>query len=272
MARGVTGAPGPGAGGSAPACPSARRAIILTHADGEGPGRIAVALTAAGYRLEQRRLHRGDPVPGRLGDGELLVVMGGALGVGERGDPRYPFLEYELDLLRRLIDEDRPVLGVCLGAQLLAVAAGAQVARNRYRGRLRSEVGWGSVAFASPAGHPELRGMPAQATLLHWHEDAFALPPAATLLAWSEFCPHQAFRLNRAGGAGRQVGVQFHPEVDAATVRRWAKDDAGFVLRANGAGSVARLLGATSRHGARSAVLGARLIANLIRTVGGGTP
>jgi GMP synthase (glutamine-hydrolysing) len=110
--------------------------------------------------------------------------------------------------------------------------------------------------------------MPAQAPMLHWHEDAFALPPAATLLAWSRFCPHQAFRLNRAGRARRQAGVQFHPEVDDATVARWARDDAGFVLRANGAGGVARLLSDTNRYSARSAVLGARLIANLIRSVG----
>jgi len=242
-----------------------RRAIILMHAPGEGPGRLAGALSAAGYRLEPRRLHAGDAVPGALADNELLVVMGGPMGVGERGDPRYPFLERELDLLRRAISEDRPVLGICLGAQLLAVAAGAGVAPNLYRGRPRREVGWASISFSTAHGHPELSGMPAAAPMLHWHEDSFALPAGATLLAWSRLCPHQAFRLDRAGAAGRQFGLQFHPEVDAATVVRWALSDARFVLGANGPGGVARLLDETARQEARSRTAAARLIANLIR-------
>jgi GMP synthase (glutamine-hydrolysing) len=249
-----------------------RRAIILVHAPGEGPGRIAGALCAAGWRLELRRLHGGDAVPRALADGELLVVMGGPMGVADRGDPRYPFLADELDLLRRAIAEDRPVLGVCLGAQLLAAAAGAEIGRNRHRGRPRREVGWADVHFAGAPAHPELCGMPAAAPMLHWHEDAFALPPGAALLAWSDRCPHQAFRLGRAGRPGRQAGVQFHPEVDAATVARWARADARFVIGADGAGAVGRLLRENRRQEARSRTAATRLIGNLIRGIASGAP
>jgi GMP synthase (glutamine-hydrolysing) len=247
-----------------------RRAIILMHAQGEGPGRLAGALTAHGYRLELRRLHAGDAVPGALADGELLVVMGGPMGVGDCGDPRHPFLARELGLLRQAIAEDRPVLGICLGAQLLAAAAGARVERNRYRGRPQREVGWAGVTFARAPAHAELDGLPAQAPMLHWHEDAFALPPGAALLAWSKRCPHQAFRLDHSGRPGRQLGVQFHPEVDAATVARWARADARFVLGANGAGAVQRLLDENARQEARSRAVAGRLIANLIRCAAGG--
>src|SRR5208282_1567470 len=101
--------------------------------------------------------YAGAAVPEALAPGELLVVMGGPMGVGDAGDARYPFLARELALLERAISADRPVLGICLGAQLLAAAAGAVVAPNRFQGRPRREVGWGSVAFAGAAGHAELR-------------------------------------------------------------------------------------------------------------------
>src|SRR5262245_7242780 len=104
------------------------RAIILQHVPFEGPARIADLLTARGCSLDVRQLHRGDRVPSRLGPGELLVVMGGPMGVADVGSPEFPFLRQEIELLRHCVTEDAPVLGVCLGAQLLAAAAGAAVA------------------------------------------------------------------------------------------------------------------------------------------------
>ncbi len=245
-----------------------RRALVLEHAPGEGPGRIAGALTAAGFHLDRRRLHRGDALPAALASDELLVVMGGPMGVGDTHDARYPFLAAELDLLAHAIAHDRAVLGICLGAQLLAAAAGAQVARNRHHGRPQREVGWASVTFAT-GPHPELNGVPARAPMLHWHQDAAALPAGAIRLAWSERCPLQAFRLTRSGARARQAGVQFHPEVEAATVSRWALADAAFVHGAGGMGAVARLRHSTARQEARSRTPARRLLANLIICLAG---
>ncbi|HEX7599228.1 MAG TPA: gamma-glutamyl-gamma-aminobutyrate hydrolase family protein, partial [Polyangia bacterium] len=100
------------------------RAIILTHLPRESPGRIATLAARRGLTVDIRQVDQGDPVPTRLHPDELLVVMGGFMGVGDAGDPRYPFLEKEITLLRHVLDARAPVLGICLGAQLLAHAAG----------------------------------------------------------------------------------------------------------------------------------------------------
>src|SRR3954467_5901295 len=105
----------------------AKRAVILQHVEFEGPARIADVLIEAGLVLDVRALYRGDEVPSQLDRGDVLVVMGGPMGVADLDDPAYPFLGREVDLLRRTITDDAPMLGVCLGAQLLAHAGGAAV-------------------------------------------------------------------------------------------------------------------------------------------------
>src|SRR5437868_5852445 len=110
-------------------------------------------LVARGYALDARETYRGDAVPAHLAPGELLVVMGGPMGVG---DP-LPFLEQEAELLRRCIADDAPVLGICLGAQLLAHAAGANVAPMTRDGARIYEVGWAPLALHDD---PILRGVP----------------------------------------------------------------------------------------------------------------
>src|SRR5689334_14792875 len=104
-----------------------RRAIVLQHAVHEGPARVGSALRRAGFELGLCPLYAGAAVPATLEGAELLVVMGGSMGVADVGDARYPFLAPELDLLRAAVARDFPTLGICLGSQLLAAAAGARV-------------------------------------------------------------------------------------------------------------------------------------------------
>src|SRR5579863_10294205 len=111
-----------------------KSAVVLQHADFEGPARIAGLLSTSGYEVEVRSLHRGEAIPSRMDPRSLLVVMGGSMGVGDIGRPEFPFLEDEVALLKRRVEGDAPVLGVCLGAQLLAHAAGARVYPMRERG------------------------------------------------------------------------------------------------------------------------------------------
>src|SRR6185312_2423468 len=104
---------------------SAQRAVVLQHTPTEGPERVAVVLAERGVACAVRSLYRGETVPDDLAPDEILVVMGGPMGVGDVGDPRWPFLAAEIALLRQLVARDAPVLGICLGAQLLAAASGA---------------------------------------------------------------------------------------------------------------------------------------------------
>lgn len=139
---------------------------------------------------------------------DLLVVLGGPLGVHDAAD--YPFLHDEIRLLQARLAARRPVLGICLGAQLLAHALGGAVQPNRAR-----EVGWQALTLTAAGQQSPLRHLQ-DIPVFHWHSDAFALPPGATALAHTPACPCQAFAVENIA-----LGLQFHPEVSAANLERW---------------------------------------------------
>lgn len=244
-----------------------KRAIVLQHAPFEGPGRIADVLTHLGYVVEGRHLYAGDPVPQDISEHDVLVVMGGPMGVNDEDLRQHPFLVRELELLRRVIAADRPALGICLGSQLIAHAAGARVYRNMRGEQWVREVGWAPVEFLGVDRHPELAGLAHHEVMLHWHGDTFDLPPAATLLASSAHCRHQAFRLNQCDRSARQVGLQFHCEVDAATIETWVREDAAFVGQAHGPAGATRILSDTARYEPYHRQVSLRLIDNILRAI-----
>ncbi|HET9870768.1 MAG TPA: type 1 glutamine amidotransferase [bacterium] len=206
------------------------------HIDCEGPGTLQTVLEPLGFRLNILKPYRGDPVPAELGDG--LVVLGGPMGVYER--EQYPWMEAELAAIRRALDASLPTLGVCLGSQMLAHAAGAQV----FRGAL-PEVGWRPIAL-TPEGKKDalLEGLPGAFDVFHWHGDTFTLPKDAALLAGSDWFPHQIFRL------GKAYGFQCHLEVTEAMAREWAHLYAKELAPAGGPTPEARVLGDLPRHAA----------------------
>lgn len=241
-----------------------RRALIFQHTPTEGPERVAVLLARREVEIEVCALYRGDPVPANLAAGDLLIVMGGPMGVGDAGDPRYPFLSDELRLLARLVSRDAPVLGICLGAQLLAAAGGASVYPNTRPGpdgalEPAREVGWGEVDFFEGRPEPVLAGVGPRALMLHWHGDTFDLPRGAVHLASTPTCRHQAFRLGR-----RQFGFQFHCELEAATIDAWVREDADFVRAANGEAGGAAIVADTKRYHAAARPIWDRLLGNAI--------
>jgi GMP synthase (glutamine-hydrolysing) len=242
----------------------ADRALVFQHTPTEGPERVAALLAARGMACEVLALYEGDPVPGDIAANQPLIVMGGPMGVGDAGDARYPFLSAEIALLSRLVARDAPILGICLGAQLLAAAGGARVYPNTRPGPGGAalparEVGWGAVDFLDGLREPVLAGVGPRALMLHWHGDTFDLPPGATHLASTPMCRHQAFRLGR-----RQFGFQFHCELEAETIATWVREDADFVRAANGEGGGSQILADTERHHATSGPIWDRLLGNAI--------
>ncbi len=190
---------------------SRRPAVLcLQHVAVEPPGAVAEAVGAAGLALEATRIDRGEAVP-RSAEGLAgLVVMGGPMGVPQAD--RYPHLAAERRLLEDALSRAVPVLGICLGSQLLASALGARVERGP-----RLELGWLPVQLEPAArGDPLFGPLPPEITALHWHGDVFELPRGASSLARSALTGCQAFR------RGRAWGILFHLEVDEAQVEAMA--------------------------------------------------
>ncbi len=185
---------------------------MAQHAPNEGPGLLAEALDAAGVDFDVVRLDLGDALPPPAGIGGA-VIMGGAMGVHDTDE--FAWLDTEREWIAEAVRSDVPVLGVCLGAQLLASALGAAVTTGP-----APEVGVGAVELtAEGRTDPVLGPEGARVPVIHWHGDTFAVPDGAVRLATGDRYVNQAFRYGRS-----VYGLQFHIEVDDAMAEAWAPD------------------------------------------------
>lgn len=178
--------------------------LAIQHAPWEGPHRLLDA--CGGLHVHTAKPLAGQALPAH-DEVAGAVVMGGPMNVDEV--ERYPGLAAEREWLEEALRQEMPLLGVCLGAQLLAQALGAKV-----RPAEGPEIGFAPVRVHDPED-PLLGALAPEATVLHWHGDVFELPDGATSLASSERTEHQAFR------TGNAWGVLFHPEADFALVEAW---------------------------------------------------
>jgi GMP synthase (glutamine-hydrolysing) len=182
---------------------------VLHNLDDAFTGHAGPALRAAGIELDERFLKEGDWLPA-LEDVDGLLVLGGDQSVRDIADE--PLLTAETDLLREAVARELPVLGVCLGAQLLAHALGGSVSRLP-----RRMVAWTPIEpLTAAAGDPVLGALPEGAFALHWNEDGFEPPPGAVELLRRCGTTAEAFRYG-----DRAWGVQFHPEVDPESLEGW---------------------------------------------------
>ncbi len=186
------------------------RVLVIQHAASEGPGTLGTFLESRGVDLATCRVHEGDPIPDGPGEAAAVISMGGPQSVLAGEEPG--FFRREADLMVRAMKEGIPVLGICLGAQILARACGAEVRRAP-----SVEVGWSRVVL-TPEGvrDPLFRGVDGSFDVFQWHGDTFDIPPGAVRLAEGAVCRNQAFRRGSCA-----YGLQFHLEATQAIVEDW---------------------------------------------------
>jgi len=215
--------------------------LALRHVTFEDLGGFEAPLRDAGYAIRYCDMGLQSPA----GDFDLLAVLGGPIGAYE--DDLYPFLKNELALISGALKAEKPVLGICLGAQLMARALGAKV----YPGPAK-EIGWKKLTFSGEGQKhlAPLDGLP----VLHWHGDTFDLPAGAINLASTDICKQQAFTAGR-----HALAFQFHPEAQQPGFERWLIGHAGEIAATPGV-SVPGLRADTAKFAPAAIAAGRRVL------------
>lgn len=187
-----------------------RKILVLQHVPFEPLGTLDPILRDAGFRIRYVNFDRKPKSLPSLKRYRGLIILGGPMNVDDT--QRYPNLGVEVDLIREALDRDLHILGICLGAQLLAKSLGATVNAGRHK-----EIGWHDIELTEAGANDALLSSFARVQrIFQWHSDGFDLPSEAVLLAGSAVCPNQAFRYGE-----KAYGFQFHLEGDQPLIERW---------------------------------------------------
>jgi len=208
------------------------RLLVLQHLERERAGLFVNIAEKRGFSVCTFRLDLGDSLP-ELMNGDLLLVLGGPMSIRDIGTSTYPWLIEEVGLIRKALNQGIGLIGVCLGAQLLAYAAGGDVERlqEEISHQPLAEIGWDNISpqlLENNCKLTKLLGYPFP--VLHWHGDKILLPNTAELIASSCRCKEQLFRIGSLA-----YGLQFHVEIDNEMVNTWISEDQKFISSALGA-------------------------------------
>ena len=231
--------------------------LVFQHVASEPLGHLDPLLRASGFRIRYVNFGREPDAQPDIRRYDGLVVLGGPMNVDQAD--RFPHLRTELDAIREAVTADKPVLGICLGGQLLAEAMGGHVRPNPV-----PEIGWYRL-HTRPHAHADRLFRHFERTpryVFQWHAYAFEPPPGAVPLAWTRSCRQQAYRLG-----DHAWGLQFHLEADAALIERWLHLPSGRneIERHWNAGRIPRIQAATQRHLPVAAPLSERVFGEFIR-------
>lgn len=179
---------------------------IVQHVPFEGPGVIEKWAKTFSHTLTFTRIFQNEPLPYR-DSLNALIILGGPMSVNERGT--HPWLKDELYFIEKVIQQGKPVLGICLGAQLIAHVFGASVYKNKEK-----EIGWFPIQIKPEAiQHPFFNSFPKDLKVFHWHGETFSIPENALHFAETEACPNQGFVYD-----SHVLAMQFHMEIDPVAV------------------------------------------------------
>ncbi len=232
------------------------RVLVIENLAGTTLGQVETALSEVGAGLDVRRMWAGAELPADASGHEALVVLGGEQSAVDDAD--HPYLPRLADLTRTFGDAGKAVLGICLGAQLVARGYGATNILGR-----PLEFGWRHVRPTAAGRTDPVVGVVGEgAPLFHWHLDTFTLPPGATHLATSAQTAMQAFRIGRA-----VYGIQFHFEADTRLVAQWNADFAELIARET-PDWPERWPQEAARHGPKADATGLALARNWVKLIG----
>ncbi len=233
-----------------------RKVLILQNVGTEGPGTIVRALREAGIHWDLVKAYAGEFIPSSLDGYSALIVLGGPMGAYE--DDKFPYLLKEIRLIESVLREGYPMLGICLGSQLIAKAAGARV----YKGSTK-EIGWYKVSLTEEGVRDGLTAtLPHDQMVFQWHGDSFDLPTGGTLLATSKDYPNQLVRLGRSAYA-----MQFHLEVTEEMVRQWLEVGAAEVKEFGGAQLATSIIKDTEKYIGELTRLGSQVFSRFLRDI-----
>ncbi|MBI5124405.1 MAG: type 1 glutamine amidotransferase [Candidatus Omnitrophica bacterium] len=192
-----------------------KKILIVKHVLTEGPGSIGVFFKDTAWNLQTVELSEGDRLPSNFEGVDAVIFMGGPMNVYE--EEKYPFLKDEDMFIKQALTDEIPILGICLGSQLLAKAAGARVKKSPVK-----EIGWYPVSLTNEGLDDALfDGLAPNLEIFQWHEDTFDIPEGGDLLAEGSNCRNQAFRFGK-----NAYGLQFHIETTPDMVKEWLDSSA----------------------------------------------